>query len=891
MSNQQNSLFLDDEFEEMKITPEKVTCLGMEFPSDEARKEYFREELRKKLPELKKIEGFPIGEDDDIINLSDPPYYTTCPNPWLNDFVEEWEQEKKLLIEGGQRHADFEVKEPYATSINEGKNHPIYNAHSYHTKVPHYVIMNYYLHYTQPGDIVIDSFAGTGMAGVAANYCYSPDPDAKGYFNSKWKKEYGYEPNWGIRHCILGDLSPICSFITYNYTNTIEANRFKKAAEKILVQLEKELGHLYVQEIDNQVSTINYTIWSEIQVCPSCNKEFVFWDAAVDFKNQIQKEQYSCPHCGAIIAKRTSTKAMETVLDTVLNEPVQMCKFIPVVINYTNASGRNEKELSNEEREALLKKHESLSIKGAPISKLQDGDKTSDPFRLGITHLHQFYSHRNLYILIRFKELIDAYKCDARLKSFLRIWFTSCQSRLHMMNRYAVKHHRHVGPMANTLYISATPTEISPFYFINSKIKDNSFDIQTGSVVNQIVSATNSILKDNSIDYIFTDPPFGANIMYSELNFIWESWLGLRTNNEEEAICNKTQRKSVFEYQEIMTRCFKEYYRLLKPGKWITVEFSNTSAAVWNSIQYSLQSAGFIVSSVSDLSKGRGGLHGIVNVVSVNQDLAITCFKPSEKLIQTITNSSDDVNSVWDFVTDLLLHQPVHMIKDSQTTAIIERSPKILYDRLISYYVQLGYSIPIDAKDFQTGLCERFIERDDMFFTASQALEYEDKKSKTDGIVPMALFVSSEAEGIEWLKRELNNPQTYAELQPEWMKAMTTTKKGDILPELMDILKENFIEDEDGKWRNPDAEKAADLEIIRNRKLMKEFNLYLEQAQKPKAKRMKDTRLEVLRYGFKECYKKKDYQSIVIVGDHIQESLLQEDEVLLQYYDIASSRV
>jgi hypothetical protein len=170
-------------------------------------------------------------------------------------------------------------------------------------------------------------------------------------------------------------------------------------------------------------------------------------------------------------------------------------------------------------------------------------------------------------------------------------------------------------------------------------------------------------------------------------------------------------------------------------------------------------------------------------------------------------------------------------------------------------------------------------------------LEYEDKKSKTDGIVPMALFVSSEAEGIEWLKRELNNPQTYAELQPEWMKAMTTTKKGDILPELMDILKENFIEDEDGKWRNPDAEKAADLEIIRNRKLMKEFNLYLEQAQKPKAKRMKDTRLEVLRYGFKECYKKKDYQSIVIVGDHIQESLLQEDEVLLQYYDIASSRV
>lgn len=244
-----------------------------------------------------------------------------------------------------------------------------------------------------------------------------------------------------------------------------------------------------------------------------------------------------------------------------------------------------------------------------------------------------------------------------------------------------------------------------------------------------------------------------------------------------------------------------------------------------------------------------------------------------------------------DFIEELLVHLPVHLEKDNSTTAVIERSPKILYDRLISYYVQHGYAIPMDAQEFQKGLRERFIERDGMFFTASQALEYEEKKKGTNGIIPMALFISSEAEGIEWLKRELETPQTYSEIQPEWMKAMSTTKKGDVLPELMTILEENFIKDEDGKWRKPDQEKAADLEIIRNRKMMKEFNLYLEQAQKPKAKRMKDTRLEVLRYGFKECYKQKDYKSIILVGDHIQESLLQEDEILLQYYDIASTRV
>src|SRR5574344_2603289 len=163
MSTKQPNLFLDDEFEDTNITPEKVTCLGMEFPNDEARREYFRDELRKKLPELKLIEGFPIGEDDDIINLSDSPYYTACPNPWLNDFIEEWEMEKAELLEKGKRKANFEVKSPYSNAINERKNNPIYNAHSYHTHVPPEVIMNYYLYYTQPGDIIIDNFAGTGM--------------------------------------------------------------------------------------------------------------------------------------------------------------------------------------------------------------------------------------------------------------------------------------------------------------------------------------------------------------------------------------------------------------------------------------------------------------------------------------------------------------------------------------------------------------------------------------------------------------------------------------------------------------------------------------------------------------------------------------------------------
>jgi hypothetical protein len=70
-------------------TSAPVECLGITFPNDEARREYFLKQLEEKLkdPEFRKIEGFPIGEDEDILRLSDPPYYTACPNPFLSDFL------------------------------------------------------------------------------------------------------------------------------------------------------------------------------------------------------------------------------------------------------------------------------------------------------------------------------------------------------------------------------------------------------------------------------------------------------------------------------------------------------------------------------------------------------------------------------------------------------------------------------------------------------------------------------------------------------------------------------------------------------------------------------------------------------------------------------------
>ena len=869
------SLFLDDEFEEVKLTPEKVVCLGMEFESKDARKAYFREELRKKLPELKQIEGFPIGEDDDIINLSDPPYYTACPNPWLNDFIAEWEKEKVQLEKEGKRKKNFDVIEPYASDVSEGKNNPIYMAHAYHTKVPHPAIMRYILHYTQPGDIVFDGFCGTGMTGVAAQLCGSKtDVDALGEKNAKV----------GVRHAICSDLSPIATLIAASYNLKFDPQEFKRKANAILKQMEEELGWMYETEVNGTKAKINHTIWSDVFICPSCGKEIVLWNETVSEDTKSIKNTFPCPHCGVTCSKKTMEKAWETTFDTTLGKTLKINKKVPVRVNYTCNGKHGEQNITQFDLD-LLERITQIDTLGYNTEKLQDGYNTAQPIRSnGITHTHLFYTKRNFIYLSRIFEL-------AKHDIMLTIWLTSVCQSTSIMNKFRFTG---TGITTGTLYVPSINLEFNPGNTLKRKIKtflDTIYPMRNNSCIGVCSSTDVKNLCSSSIDYIFTDPPFGANIMYSELSSIWESWIKVFTNSKEEAVINKVQNKTLFDYQLLMNASLREYYRVLKPGKWLTMEFSNTSAAVWNSIQNALQGVGFIIVNVAALDKKQGSFKAVTTTTAVKQDLVITCYKPTDKLILKFNTSIDKASYAMDFIEDLLVHLPVHLEKDNSTTAVIERSPKILYDRLISYYVQHGYAIPMDAQEFQKDLREHFIERDGMFFTASQALEYEEKKKKTNGIVPMALFISSEAEGIEWLKRELETPQTYSEIQPEWMKNMIPVKKGDVLPELMTILEENFIKDKDGKWRNPDPEKAADLEIIRNRKMMKEFNMYLEQAQKPKAKRMKDTRLEVLRYGFKECYKRKDYKSIVLVGDHIQESLLQEDEVLLQYYDIASTRV
>lgn len=892
-----SSLFTDEELlnlDETNNTSNKpVTVLGKTFTNDTERRQYFRGELRKKLPELKEIEGFPIGEDDDIINLSDPPYYTACPNPWLNDFVAEWENEKIALEEKGKRKAGFEVKDPYASDVSEGKNNPIYNAHSYHTKVPHPAIMRYILHYTQPGDIVLDGFCGTGMTGVAAQMCGNPDIDLK----TKIEAEYaslGYKkPVWGTRHAVLGDLSPVASFIAYNYNTPVDSKAFALEAKKILAEVEKECGWMYeTRHTDGSVGKINYVVWSDVFICPDCGGEIVFYDVAVDKKKGEVKEEFACSNCGAKHTKKQVSKAMQTVFDKAMNKTIQQAKTVPVLIQYVDEKGKRHEKKPDDFDFELIKKIENTDIPyWFPKDEMcEKGERWGDTWRagvhIGVTQVYQFYTKRNLWVLASLWN---------KLSVRARIILTNCLSRnATRLNRYVVNSHnpngRINGPLSGTYYLPSESVEQNIFNLVAEKGILNS-SIQNPISIN---SATKISIDDNSIDYIFTDPPFGANIMYSELNYIQESWLKVKTNNKEEAIENDSQQKGILEYGYLMEKVFKEYYRVLKPGKWITVEFSNTSSSVWNSIQLTLQRSGFVIANVAALDKQHGGIKSMTYSTAVKQDLVISCYKPSETFTKNFQIQDGHTNT-WSFIQEHLEHLPIPFVKDEKTTSVIERSPKILYDRLITYFFMRGLPVPMDAADFQEGLRNRYVQEDGMFFTAQQLNKYLELKKKYNLTGQLDLFVTlieTESDAIQWIKEKLEEgPLKYQDLQPDYRKAYATNRKGEIQIELRDVLEENFIQQDDGAWRIPNFNEQKDREILRTKALLKIWEDYCTQVESGKVKKLKDVRLEAVKAGFKDCYQKKDFKRIVTIGDKIPENLLTEDETLLNYYDIACSKV
>lgn len=839
-----------------------------------------RKLTKEDIDKVRNIEGFPIGSDEDIIALSDAPFYTACPNPFIEDFIKEYGTPYDEATDDYHR-------EPFAADVSEGKTDPIYMAHTYHTKVPHKAIMNYILHYTKPSDIVFDGFCGTGMTALAAEMCERENVFSE--HNGKSHVQYG------ARRAIVSDLSPAATFIAHNYTNDVDAYEFSNACSEILKKCREKYAWMYeTKHTNGEKGTINYVVWSDIFICPVCGEELVFWDVAIGDKKEV-KNPFYCTKCGLELKKSSCKRAQEPVFDATSGEITAQAKQIPTMINYVYRGKKFEKRADDEDIAVLLKIASELSKYSIPKDKLPDGDNTAQPMQShNFKRVNQFYYDRSTVVFAYFLEESKKSPFVDTLTFLATSILTKTGSKLHNIGFKNGKLNL-AGAMPNVLYVPSTVAERNIIELLESKMNDickvYADHKDKKGVLIQTCSATNTGIPNNSIDYIFTDPPFGANINYSEMNYIWESWLKVKTNNKQEAIINRSQSKTLLEYQSLMTEAFTEFYRVLKPGRWMTVEFHNSLNAVWNAIQEALQRAGFVIADVRTLDKKQGTFKQMTSAAAVKQDLVISAYKPKESFKHRIMTYAGSEETAWDFVRQHLEKIPVVVVTDGRIEIIAERQAYLLFDRMVAYHIMQGIPVPLDATDFYRGLDEKFLKRDNMYFLPDQVNEYDAARIKTEvENVQFDLFVTNEKSAISWLYQQLDEkvcgPQTYAELQPKFMQEVKTIDKYEQMPELAVLLEENFLQDENGRWYIPDVTKEGDLLKLREKNLWKEFEGYMNSRGK-----LKLFRSEAIRVGFSRLWKEKNYKAIVDIAERLPEKIVQEDPNLLMYYDISLGRV
>jgi 16S rRNA G966 N2-methylase RsmD len=711
---------------------------------------------------------------------------------------------------------------------------------------------------------------------------------------------------------------------------TVAPGDFAVCAKGILERFNKEYGwlHMTLDQKSRDSCPISFTVWSEIFTCPHCSGEIDFWGMAYDEESGTIVDNAKCPHCSAEVSKRDLIRKTTTYFDKAVGATRHRQVLRPVEIHYEHRGAEKTKRPDDADLAVLKKADKLLETLKYPtdlVMFVPEGEGWGDLFRgyhEGISRAHDFYLPRQLATF----SLLWSLGEDLPTVELRRLWRFTLQGiavSFTRRNRFLKNAYSQVNrALSGTLYIGSTVSEPSPSYVLGGKIKRFHGAIPPFGLRSLINtgSLAGIDIPPESVDYVFIDPPFGDNLPYAELNFLWEAWLRVFTNAKQDAVVNGTQKKDLSSYTEMMTACLKRVYYVLKPGRWVTVEFHNSKNAVWTAIQEALGRAGFIVGDVSVLDKGMKTKKQM-HAKAVDKDLVISAYKPNGGLEKRFELEAGTDEGVWDFIRTHLRQLPVFIKKSGIGQVITERQQVLLFDRMVAFHVQRGVSVPLSAGDFYEGLGRRFPMRDGMHFLPEQLAEYETKRMDSKDELQLELFVCDESSAIQWLRQQLlRKPQTAGELKPQFMQEIAGWQKNETLLELDDLLAQNFLrydgkddvpsqihrylssnwsdfrkKDKDDpllrakakdRWYVPDPNKVGDLEKLRERSLLREFEDYRASSQK----RLKLFRLEAVRAGFKKAWQDRNYDTIITVARKIPEEVLQEDSKLLMWYDQALTR-
>ena len=542
-------------------------------------------------------------------------------------------------------------------TITVPRTDPIYNCHAYLTKVPIGAIRPFIETFTRPGEVVVDFFAGSGMTGLAALTLN--------------------------RRARLSDISVLGKHIATGYLTDAPARDVRVAADQVMARAREALGPLYMTRRGSDGATVEMirTIWSFTYLCPSCGNEMVFHEALTARGGVPQQ----CPSCGGPFTRRSWPRGEDVPVEVVL----QGENGRQVGQGVCDTDRRKMRAASLDERLS--------QVPSLPITEDREMFSRSGLGRSGLTETGKFFSPRNAIALLELWRSINEVE-DGEIRQQLRFAFTAILPRSSMRYQWSAK--RPLNAQNQTYYIAPVYFEWNVFDLYGRKVNavirandvlycDNEM-LSTEKLCDvsyEIASAEQlAHLDDNSVDYVFTDPPFGSNIFYSDMSLFHEAWLGETTDNSREAVVHTTGKRkngSGDRYEGLLRSAFCEAFRVLKPGRHMSVVFGNSSGRIWGLVQRALRDAGFRASPVhvAILDKGQRSVKGLNSgsegVVTV--DLIMTVRKPSGGE-STETTATFAVGNV-----DALIRAVIDELSGDEAC-----NPSLVYGRILRKAIQKG---------------------------------------------------------------------------------------------------------------------------------------------------------------------------------------------------------
>jgi len=555
-------------------------------------------------------------------------------------------------------------REAFSGHMAAGKGSPLYRAHTYHTKVPPQGIEPFIRHYTAPGQVVLDPFCGSGMTGVAAL--------ATG------------------RRAILSDLSPAAAFIAHHHCAPIDSDRFLAAVQDVLAAARRRTGQLYSTTCKRcgGDAEIVFTVWSERYRCPGCRRLMSQWHDGLDASLHVRR-LIACPTCHGRYTKHSLVKHD--------HQPVLVHAACP-------RCGRVEQRPSRKDQALIRSIHSEARLHGLwyPSDPIRaDTDEIKRVLRDGVATVDQLFTRRNLLALAALYDEIARAKPRA-VRQKLLFTFTASIPRTSRTNKYIPHLHMAPGPIVGTMYLPGFYPELNVWRHFAHKAADIARAMRaaprTPSLAQalrvRVCSATHLAgIPDRSIDYVFTDPPFGANISYSDVNFVWESWLGRQTARAEEAVVSPAQDKSVDDYRQLMRRSFEELHRVLKPGRWMTLVFHNTAADVWAALLNALADARLEPEAIAMFDKKQGSFKQVTSDGAVDCDVVMHCRRRPARARRTVRRRSASAAEVLTFLRHALANEPT-----AKSWRQLERR---LYSQTIVALLHQGKRLDMDFCSFR----------------------------------------------------------------------------------------------------------------------------------------------------------------------------------------------